>query len=101
LAVPPDRAVGEPATTKKTSAASVMLTMAMFVTFDRRMPDSTTPVSTRTAPRAAGTSSPSASTPNAPRRYPEKPRAAVAADMLLAIRNIHPAVKPSDGVRYS
>jgi hypothetical protein len=76
----------------------VTVTMTVFMRFERFIPLSTSTVSSTTAATAKGTWSASPQ-PIRCRRYPENPRAAVAAEAVLAHKNIHPAMKPSQGVR--
>ena len=55
LAEPSRQAIGKPATTKLASAISVVLTIAIFVQLDRRIPPSNSSVVATTAQTASGT----------------------------------------------
>ena len=79
---------------KKPSASNVTLTITVFVKLDRRMPCSRIRVRMATAITPTPTRHAGLVTPNSPSAYPAKPSAAVAADALLAHRNIQPAANP-------
>jgi hypothetical protein len=87
-----------PVRTKAVRATSVSVTMATLAVFERRTPPATTTVSTATPPTARGTAS-SGFHPKATITYPANPRAAVAAEAVLARRKSQPAANPADGDR--
>jgi hypothetical protein len=88
-----------PVRTKVSRAKSVNETITALVRFDRRIPLATTIVNRPTAASARPIRGVTPGCPKAFSTYPAKPSAAVAADADFALRNIHPAVKPSVGFR--
>src|SRR5690606_7437127 len=87
------------APTNAVKLTTVTATITRFTALERRIPVSTSSVTARITPIARSTTPAVDSTPTDRNRYPASPNAAVAAEALLAQRNIHPARKPRVGLR--